>query len=190
VAFISSSERKLTRKLHIGGWVRTPGWEVLDANPGPHVDHVGNAKDLRQFADGTFAAVYASHVLEHFDYKDELQTTLNEWHRVLEPGGLLHVSVPDLNVLAGLFCDRQRLSAEDRFRVMCMLFGGHVDRYDYHMVGLYDELLVHFLGNAGFATAKPVADFGLFQDTSLLKMHGVQISLNVTAFKPLTRSNT
>jgi predicted SAM-dependent methyltransferase len=180
----------MARKLHIGGQVRAPGWEVLDANPGPHVDHVGNARDLRSFADGTFAEVYASHVLEHFDHKDEIQATLKEWNRVLEPGGFLHVSVPDLNVLARLFCDRQRLSGKDRYLVMLMIFGGHLDRYDYHLVGLYDELLVHYLGNAGFATAKPVADFGYFQDTSLLELHGVRISLNVTAFKPLTRSST
>ena len=190
MASLSSSEHKLARKLHIGGKVRTPGWEVLDAIPGPHVDHVGNAGDLRYFADGTFAEVYASHVLEHFDYKDELLATLKEWYRVLEPGGLLHVSVPDLNVLARLFCDRQQLSVQDRYLVMRMIFGGHIDRYDYHLVGLYDEFLVYLLGNAGFATAKPVADFGLFQDTSLMTLHGVQISLNVTAFKPVTRSNT
>jgi predicted SAM-dependent methyltransferase len=180
----------MARKLHIGSQVRAPGWEVLDANPGPHVDHVGNAGDLRAFADATFAEVYASHVLEHFDYKNEIQATLNEWHRVLEPGGLLHVSVPDLNVLARLFCDRQKLSADDRYLVMRMIFGAHSDRYDYHLVGLYDELLVYYLGTAGFATAKPVADFGYFQDSSLLELHGVRISLNVTAFKPLKPSNT
>ena len=57
------------RKLHVGGWVRTPGWEVIDANPGPHVDHVGNAKDLSRFDTATFTDIYASHVLEHFDFK-------------------------------------------------------------------------------------------------------------------------
>src|ERR1700677_4234075 len=33
-------------KLHIGGQVKAAGWEVLDANPGPIVDHVANARDL------------------------------------------------------------------------------------------------------------------------------------------------
>jgi predicted SAM-dependent methyltransferase len=174
----------MARKLHIGGKVRSPGWEVLDANPGEHVDHVGNARDLRHFADGTFSEVYASHVLEHFDHKDEIQATLKEWNRVLEAGGRLHISVPDLSVLARLFCDRQRLSWDDRYLVMLMIFGSHSDRYDYHQVGLWDEALVHYLGNAGFTTAKPVADFGYFQDTSLLELHGERISLNVTAFKP------
>jgi len=60
---------------------------VLDANPGPFVDHVGDAGDLSRFETGTFAAVYASHVLEHFDYKDGLVAALREWNRVLAPGG-------------------------------------------------------------------------------------------------------
>ena len=179
----------MPRKLHIGGRFRTPGWEILDANPGEHVDHVGNARDLQHFADGTFSEIYASHVLEHFDHKDEIQSTLKEWNRALEPGGRLHISVPDLAVLATLFCDRKRLSWEDRYRLMHMIFGSHSDPYDYHKVGLWDELLVHYLGNAGFTIAKPVTDFGYFQDTSLLELHGVRISLNVTAFKPLTRLN-
>ena len=53
------------RKLHIGGWVRTSGWEVIDANPGPNVDHVGDAGDLSRFDTATFTDIYASHVLEH-----------------------------------------------------------------------------------------------------------------------------
>jgi predicted SAM-dependent methyltransferase len=55
--------RQGERRLHIGGVERTEGWEVLNAVPGPAVDHVGNAADLRQFPDGTFTALYSSHVL-------------------------------------------------------------------------------------------------------------------------------
>jgi predicted SAM-dependent methyltransferase len=43
------------RKLHIGGHERREGWEILDANAGPLVDHVGDAGDLSRFADGSFA---------------------------------------------------------------------------------------------------------------------------------------
>jgi len=95
----------MTRKLHIGGQVRTPGWEVLDVNPGPCVDHVCNASDLRAFANESVEQIYASHVLEHFDYRDQLVPTLKEWHRVLVPGGCLFVSVPDLDILARLVTD-------------------------------------------------------------------------------------
>lgn len=93
----------VSRKLHIGGQVRTAGWEVLDANPGPCVDHVGNAGDLSAFADGLFEQLYASHVLEHFDYQEQLLKTLTEWRRVLAPSGTLCVSVPDLDTLARLY---------------------------------------------------------------------------------------
>lgn len=171
------------RKLHIGGQVRKAGWEVLDANPGPYVDHVGNAADLKRFEAATFTEVYASHVLEHFDYKDELLATLKEWHRVLTPGGMLHVSVPDMDTLARLFLDRQQLSAEDRFLVMRIIFGGHLDRYDYHLVGLNEEFLLQFLYAAGFAQAARVPEFGICDDTSTLRIKGTPISLNVTALK-------
>jgi tetratricopeptide (TPR) repeat protein len=102
------------RRLHIGGQVRTPGWEVLDANPGPCVDHVANASDLRGFEDNSFEQIYASHVVEHFDYRDQLVETLKEWYRVLTPTGTLCVSVPDLDVLARLFVDRTLLSGQLR----------------------------------------------------------------------------
>jgi predicted SAM-dependent methyltransferase len=171
------------RKLHIGGQVRQAGWEVIDANPGPCVDHVGNAGDLSRFENATFTDVYASHVLEHFDYKDELLATLREWYRVLVPGGMLHVSVPDLDILARLFCERQQLSPQDRFMAMRMIFGGHVDRYDYHLVGLNDEFLVQYLTAAGFTEIRRVEELGFFDDTSTATLRGVAISLNMTAIK-------
>jgi predicted SAM-dependent methyltransferase len=171
------------RKLHIGGRVRTPSWEVIDANPGPHVDHVGNAKDLSQFETATFSDVYASHVREHFDFKNEIFTTLVEWCRVLVPGGTLHVSVPDMDILARLFLERERFSKADRFEVMRMIFGAHVDQYDYHVVGLNEEFLTDLLGKTGFADIRRVVDLGLFDDTSRFAFHGVPISLNMTAVK-------
>jgi predicted SAM-dependent methyltransferase len=72
-------------KLHIGGQVRMPGWEVLDANPGPCVDHVANASDLGAFEDNSFEQIHASHVVEHCDYQNQLVGTLEEWCRVLKP---------------------------------------------------------------------------------------------------------
>jgi predicted SAM-dependent methyltransferase len=172
-----------TRRLHIGGQIRTTGWEVLDANPGPYVDHVGDAGDLERFPTGTFTEVYASHVLEHFDYKDELLATLKEWHRVLAPGGMLHVSVPDMDTLARLFVDRQRLNPDERYLVMRMIFGGHIDQYDYHLVGLNEEFLRGYLVAAGFAQAARVPEFGIWDDTSTAQLKGVPISLNMSALK-------
>jgi predicted SAM-dependent methyltransferase len=175
----------MSRQLHIGGKVAAEGWEVLNANPAPYVDHVCNANDLSQFSDNTFSVLYASHVLEHFDYQEELSKVLTEWYRVLAPGGKIYISVPDLDVLAFLILEKNELSFDERFLVMQMIFGGHSDQYDYHVVGLNEEFLTDFLLCAGFVDIEQVEEFGLFKDTSSVVYKGVLISLNMIAEKPL-----
>jgi predicted SAM-dependent methyltransferase len=177
--------RQVTRRLHIGGTSRSAGWEVLNANPAPYVDHVCNANDLSRFADNTFDEIYASHVVEHLDYIGELPNTLKEWNRVLEPGGKVYISVPDLDVLAKLILERGELSVNERFFVMRMMFGSHVDKHDYHVVGLNEEFLTAFLHAAGYVAIRRVAEFGLFRDTSYMLFGGVPISLNMIAEKRL-----
>jgi predicted SAM-dependent methyltransferase len=161
-----------------------PGWEILDAIERPGVDHVGDARDLSRFPDQTFGAIYASHVVEHFDYKSELQTALAHWHRVLAPRGTLYVSVPDLDALAELFLLRESLSRDDRWMVMRMIFGGHMDAFDYHQAGLNEEFLRHFLTYVGFVDIERVEDFALFEDTSTHLFKGIPISVNLVARTP------
>ena len=173
----------MARRLHIGGTTKSDGWEVLNANPAPYVDHVCNANDLSQFADNTFIEIYASHVVEHLDYIGELPNTLKEWNRVLVPGGKVFISVPDLDVLAALILDKNKLSIDERFFVMRMIFGGHVDKYDYHVTGLNAEFLTEFLNAAGYINIRRVQEFGLFNDTSSMLFKGTAISLNMIAEK-------
>ncbi len=172
------------RRLHVGGHVRRPGWEILDVNAAPYVDHICNAKELSIFSDNSFIELYASHVVEHFDYMAELGDTLKEWLRILAPGGRVYISVPDLDVLAALFLCKDKLSADDRFMVMRMMFGGHLDAHDYHVVGLNEEFLRGFLQSAGYTNICKVDGFGLFEDTSAMEFGGVAISLNMIAEKP------
>ncbi len=174
----------MKRRLHIGGRYRHPDWEILSAVQTPDVDHVGNAKDLSQFEDNTFEAVYASHVLEHFDYENEIDAVLKEWYRVLEPGGILYLSVPDLDVLAKLFIDQDRLDVDERFYVMRMIFGGHVDEYDYHQSGFNREILDIFLKKAGYVNIHQVEDFNIFKDSSTRLYKDVPISVNLISQKP------
>ena len=171
------------RRLHIGGVEAKPGWEILNAMALPTTDHVGSAADLTCFPDECFVEVYGSHVLEHLDFKDELQSALREWFRVLAKGGRLYVGVPDLDALARLVLD-PKLSLNDRFHVVKVMFGGHVDEYDYHKVGFNFEILRYFLTEAGFTGIERVHSFGLFNDTSSLTFAETPISLNVIAFKP------
>lgn len=178
---MSEAERP-GRRLHIGGWEVREGWEILDAVERDGVDHVGDAADLTRFPDGTFVEIYASHVVEHFDFKDELPAVLREWHRVLQPGGALRVSVPDLERLCHLYLT-PRLAPEGRISIMQMMFGSHVDGWDYHMVGLDEHYLGSLLQQAGFTGIQRVAAFDLFRDTSCMVFLGVPISLNMTAVR-------
>ena len=61
---------------------------------------------MPEIADGSVAEIYASHVLEHLSYVDELHQALAEFHRVLAPGGTLMASVPDFNLLCQAFSCR------------------------------------------------------------------------------------
>ena len=49
-----------------------------------------------RFDDETFDCVYASHMLEHL-HPDVAEHCLREAHRVLRPGGVLRLAVPDLD---------------------------------------------------------------------------------------------
>ena len=66
---------------------------------------------------------------------------------------------------------------------MRMIFGGHIDKYDYHLVGLNEEFLRSYLHSAGFVGIRRVSGFGLFNDTSSMTLKAIPISLNMVAMK-------
>src|SRR5205085_1592958 len=145
-------------RLHIGGHVRHPDWKIVDTVPAPHVDYVRSCTDLSIFSASSVTEIYASHVLEHLGYQSELASALREFYRVLEPAGVLRISVPDLTTLCSLFID-PALDDAERFHVMRMMFGGQVDSFDFHRVGFSEAFLARYLANAGFAEMQRVASF-------------------------------
>lgn len=172
-------------KLNIGSRVHADGWKTFDIEPGPEVDFVGDCRDLSRFADGSIAEIYASHVLEHLSYKEEIQPALKEWFRALMPNGVVMISVPDLDTLCRLFVHPD-VDQQERARVMQMIFGAQENGYDFHKAGLWVELLGSMLHKTGFIQIERVPEFGLFDDYSSFKLRGVPISLNVKARKPTT----
>ena len=174
---------KNKRKLHIGGTQQSMGWEIFNALPLGVADHVGNANDLSRFNDNTFDEIYGSHILEHFDYQKELIAVLKEWYRVLNYGGKIYISVPDLEQLCHLLLQKKSLNIDEQFQIMRMMFGGHIDQYDYHLVGLTHGFMEAYMGEAGFEKITRVGNFNLFDDMSNLAFKGVQISLNITGVK-------
>jgi predicted SAM-dependent methyltransferase len=170
-------------RLHIGGKEPKAGWTILNILPGPDVDLLGSCTDLGAVADGACELVYASHVLEHLGYEEELPRALRECHRVLRPSGRLHVSVPDLAVLAELVL-RPDLDAAQRFEVMRMIYGGQVDAHDFHKTGFTWEIMEGMLQDAGFTAIRRIDEHDFFNDTSRYATYGRKISLNVVATRP------
>jgi predicted SAM-dependent methyltransferase len=168
-------------KLHIGGEAPKDGWKILNIQPKPHVDYIGDISDLSQFMDGEFTEVYASHVFEHVKQKD-IQKTLNGISRIIRTGGSFHVSVPNMDELCRLYLHKS-LNFDQRWHVMRMIFGGQVDAFDFHYVGWNNEFLTAYLFNSGFTHIQQVENFGIFEDTSDFSPYGSRISLNLTALK-------
>ncbi len=178
----SASVGSALLRLHVGGKERKEGWRILNIQPGPDVDFIGDVTDLGQFADGSVDELYASHVLEHVGYQSALPRALAGFHRVLRPGGRALISVPDFEVLCRLFVD-PRATMRERFHVMRMAFGGQIDEHDFHCVGLSYDFLSQFLFQAGFSRVERVQEFGLFDDSSTIEFLDQKISLNVVAYK-------
>lgn len=72
-----------------------PGWVNVDlCDPSP-VDLRLDLTEPLPFADGSARTIYCEHFLEHLDFPTHARGFLREAFRVLEPGGVLSIGVPD-----------------------------------------------------------------------------------------------
>lgn len=83
---------KSPRILDVGAGGRriTPGIVTFDAMPGPDVDVVGDIHHM-PIGSEAFDCVFCTGTLEHV--RDPWQA-IREIHRVLKPGGIVHIDVP------------------------------------------------------------------------------------------------
>lgn len=154
-------------KLHLGcGPHLLPGWVNIDAKGGDI------RMDLRwplPFPNASARYVFASHVLEHFYRKMEVPPLVKEIRRILAPGGVLRVVVPDVELflrayVAGdeqFFADRARiwpyvLSYKTRLDQFLTYVGASqvLEDFDGHMYGYDFETLASVLNEAGFTDIK------------------------------------
>lgn len=80
---------------------RTDAWREirLDIDPVVEPDILGTITDMSAVPSASVDAVFSSHNLEHI-YYDEVPIALSEMYRVLKPGGLVLISVPDIQSAA------------------------------------------------------------------------------------------
>lgn len=110
--------------------------DFVSASPGV-IAH--NLKEGLPFADQTFDSVYHSHVLEHFQAEDG-KHFVGECFRVLKPGGVLRVVVPDLEQICRVYLEAlEKIEAGD---------ASWCGRYDWIKLEMYDQTVRTVSGGA------------------------------------------
>jgi predicted SAM-dependent methyltransferase len=142
------------------------------------------------FEDDSVELLYCCHALEYFD-RDQVNTVLKEWHRVLKPSGILRLAVPDFEAICNVYLKYKDL---DHKGILGPLYGKWSQNDDviYHRT-VYDfTSLEQVLTSNGFNNImKFDADLVFdadYDDCSKayvphLDKTGILISLNVEATK-------
>lgn len=174
-------------KLHLGcGAKYISGFEHIDSTYFPHLRYCADVSRLKMYNENSVDLIYASHVLEHFG-RHEYLAVLEEWFRVLRPGGVLRLAVPDFEAVVKLYPKR---GVDSLLGLVC---GGQKNETDYHKM-IFDEVS---LGNAlkqiGFTSYRRwdwketehahIDDYSQAYIPHMEKENGQLVSLNIEAFK-------
>lgn len=153
-------------KLDLGaGLVSPDGFLPLGRGHGTEVF------PLPSIPDGTCQVVRASHVLEHFSHR-KIADVLNEWVRVLAPGGELKIAVPDFALVAQNYIAGVNQPTEG------FVMGGQSDVDDHHHALFDEESLKRAMAGAGLMLIRRW-NSELADDCAALP-----ISLNLSGTKP------
>jgi len=174
--------------LHIGcGPVYSPEFVNVDARPLPHVHVVTqNLFDLSAFANDTADLIYMCHLFEHIK-RDEQQKVLLEMKRVLKPGGVLRLSVPDFDKLIAMY----HATGNSIKAIQFNLYGGQDYDYNYHYAAFNVEEMTWLFKSVGFSAVRHWdpnnCDYHNFDDhaNKLIAWEGklYDICLNLEAIK-------
>ncbi len=174
-------------RLHLGCGKRDFGsaWNHIDLLDLPHIDS-HNVEEL-PYDDNSCEIIYASHLINYFD-RVEVEAVLVEWLRVLQPGGVLRLAVPDFEAMCNLYKNGYSLE-----KFLGPLYGKWNDPPIYHKTAYDFRSLSRLLKRVGFKGIKRYdwrdTDHAGHDDHSqaymphMDKKHGTLVSLNVEAVK-------
>ena len=163
----------LRQKLH--PHFHGPEWREirLDLDPAVKPDIVCSITDISPVAADAVDAVWSSHNLEHLQ-RHEVPLALAEFLRVLKPGGLLLLTLPDLQQVARFIVedrleDSAYLSQSGPITPLDMIFGhtaslARGNQFMAHRTGFTARTLHKLLIEAGFSdvTLRQGAAFDLW----------------------------
>jgi len=83
-------------KINIGaGSAGADGWVNIDINSGKNVSCIYDCRHHLPFSDNSVRMIFTEHFMEHIDYTEDVPFFLTECYRVLQPGGVIRIIVPD-----------------------------------------------------------------------------------------------
>lgn len=95
-------------KLHLGcghnllaGWVNIDGWPIPTNGVASFLLH-DLSKGLPSFPERSVDYIFTEHFLEHIE-REEAVVLLRDCRRVLKPGGVMRIVVPDLDYLVSKY---------------------------------------------------------------------------------------
>lgn len=109
-----------------------PDWINLDLYKSKNVKY-HNIKNKLPFSDSSIDVIYHSHVLEHLN-KEEADKFIKDCFRVLKPGGIMRIVVPDLERIAREYI----LNLENGFSSMNKEI---ISKYNWNKIELFDQVL-------------------------------------------------
>ena len=175
-------------KLHLGcGTKILAGFLNIDIRSLPGVDIVSSVDNLPMFADNSVDLIYCCHVLEHVP-RANMPAILNEWRRVLKPGGTLRVAVPNFQAVVEHY-----KAHSDLPRLLGLLYGGQTYTENFHYNIWNFKTMKAVLEAAGFDSVgqydwratehADVDDYSQAYLPHMDKENGILMSLNVECQK-------
>lgn len=141
-------------RLHLGcGWNLLDGWINIDL-VGGKTDLVWDLRRPLPFGDASVDVVFLEHVFEHMTYSETL-VVLGHVRKVLRPGGVLRVGVPDAGMYARWYASDPAALRDERWgRATPMLALREVFQEHAHVAAYDAETLILVLEAGGFPGAE------------------------------------
>jgi predicted SAM-dependent methyltransferase len=153
------------------------GYENVDNFKAEYIDAVYNLYEI-PYKDNTISEIHSEHALEHVGYEKGKQA-IKDWFRVLKPGGVLDLKIPDLELCIKNFFESTNDNYKEWYKYT--IFG-----YQKALAGESDDSQIHRWGYTKDEIQKLLEGTGFVIDY-LLNYDGHDTpSIGIRAIKPVS----